>query len=114
MSQTSTSNENQIKKAKAQAKKDAGVEKTIIETLMATIAGRRWIWNQLAFAQIFVAGESLDPQVMAFEKGRRNTGLKLLDAVMRYAPAQFVKMLEESSSANLNEPTEEDNETIED
>lgn len=109
MSQSSATNERQIKLAQKQAKADALVDKLVIGQLMSTEKGRRWVYLQLEFAHIWDGNENLDPGVMAFEKGRRNTGLKLLASVMAHAAPQYVKMLEESSGARLSEEEEDTN-----
>ena len=113
MTQTSSTNERQIRNAQRRAKKDVEIEKTVISTLMRTVDGRRWLYNQLAFAQVFAGTEALGHAEMAFEKGRRNTGLKLLDSILRHAPTEFTRMLEESSGKSLT-PEEESDETEQD
>lgn len=100
---TSATNPKQIKARKESARRDVDVETYIIQQLMSEPLGRRWVWLQLEFAQIFIGDEELDPARMAFDKGRRNTGLKLLRAVSRHAPQLYVTMTEENSGVKLKE-----------
>lgn len=106
--QSSGSNERQIKRAQKQAKLDAQTDRVILQTLMQRPDGRRWVWLQLEFAQVFVGNGNLDPQVMAFEKGQRNSGLKLFQDVMAHCPNEFVKMMQENSAARLSSQEEEE------
>lgn len=89
--------------AKKRLADDRAADKEVITSLMRTVVGRRWIWNQLSFAQIFVGDEMLDPYVMAFKKGQRNTGLRLLQDVNRFAPDMYVRMVQENSGVKLEE-----------
>ena len=75
---------------------------------MRSVGGRRWIWLTLERARIFQGTDNLDPYVMAWEKGRRNEGLRLLSAVIAAAPTQYVQMMQENS-AYKPEPEEEEN-----
>lgn len=99
----SATNENTIRKAKERQKADAKVEAEVIRHLMSTVNGRRWLWLNLAFAQIFVATEELDPQRLAYNEARRNSGLRLLTAINSHAPDLYFRMVQENSSANLEE-----------
>lgn len=103
MPQTSASNEGQIRAANDRAKKDSDVEATIIRVLMANPEGRRWVWNQLAFCRVFIADEGTDPGRMAFDKGLRNYGLKLLKATTTHAPELYITMTKEQSGVKIEE-----------
>jgi len=103
---TSATNERAIRNARQQAKRDQETNKTIISTLMSTVQGRRWIWLELSFAQVFTASETLDPARLAYNEGRRNTGLRLLASVTQHAPAMYVRMTEENTKVNLTEDEE--------
>ncbi len=104
MPQSSATNERQIKAALDLAKNDALVEQTIIELIMRNPQGRRWMWNQLSFCRVFQGDSGVDFGTMAFEKGLRNYGLKLLNAVSGHTPALYVTMMQEQNpSAQLKE-----------
>lgn len=105
---TSAVNEKSIRKRNDQNREDIRIARIIVESLMSNKMGRRWVHLQLEFAQLHTETGNLDPQVMAFAAGRRNTGLKLLKEVQGYTPALYVKMLEENSGVNLTEPVEEE------
>lgn len=111
---TSATSEKAIRNARQQAKRDTETNKTIISTLMSTVQGRRWIWLELSFAQVFTASETLDPARLAYNEGRRNTGLRLLASVTQHAPAMYVRMTEENTKVNLteDEETEQDESNV--
>lgn len=102
---TSATNERAIRARDDRLKKDRAVNKTVIGALMSTIDGRRWIWLRLEEARIFVADEDLDPARMAFGKGTRNAGLRLLADVTTFCPREYVRMTEENTGVNLTEET---------
>lgn len=101
--QTSASNERQIREVQDRAKKDAEVTASIIRAFMTNSEGRRWIWLQLSFCRVFSTDSGVDFGTMAFEKGLRNYGLKLLADVTRYAPDQYITMTREQSGVELKE-----------
>lgn len=98
---SSTTSEKGLRAARARQKKDMEIDREVIVALMSTVAGRRWVWLQLEFAQLTNGNAELDPYYMAFEKGRRNTGLKLLASVTGHAPSMYVRMMEEATSIKL-------------
>lgn len=105
---TSSTSERQIRARVQQAKRDAILEETVIRSLMSHPDGRRWVWLQLEWAQMFVGDENVEPYTMAFQKGRRNTGLKLLKAVQAYTPNDYITMTTEATKVELSlnkEPT---------
>lgn len=91
-------------KRNKQAEADRQTDKTVITTLMSTVAGRRWIWLRLSEAQVFTEDGSLDPYWMAYTKGIRNSGLRLLASVTRNCPAMYVRMTEENTGVDLTTP----------
>lgn len=96
---TSGVNRKTIAEARRQRLKDQETEREIIQALMRTVSGRRWVWLRLEEAQVFAIGESLDHAVMAFEKGRRSLGNRLLESVTRYAGDQYFRMTQENSKS---------------
>ncbi len=102
-------NRKTIAEARRQRLKDQETEREIIQALMRTVNGRRWVWLRLEEAQVFAIGESLDHAVMAFEKGRRSLGTRLLESVTRFAGDQYFRMTQENSrSAQALEEVEDD------
>lgn len=104
---TSATSERGLRLARAQQKKDAETEKLIISTLMNSVDGRRWLWLQLESFGIYAEDSDVDPYHMAFAKGKRNAGLRLLKAVTSIAPKQFVQAMEENSGQKLTEEDED-------
>ncbi len=98
---TSASNERQIKARNDQMVRDRITDETVTKSLMSHPDGRRWVWLRLSEARLFVEDEDLDAGRMAYAKGRRNAGLRLLSDVTKYAPQEYVTMTEEASSVTL-------------
>jgi hypothetical protein len=104
----SAASEKTIRAQRAKLAKDRENDKTIIKTLMSHPDGRRWIWNKLNAALVFHEGESLEPTVMAYQKGVRNGGLQLLASCNRYAPDMYIQMLRENSPVELQPEADPD------
>lgn len=105
---SSATNERQIKQRDAQRKRDRLTDEIITKQLMSTSDGRRWIWMRLGEAALFIENEDLDPYKMAYAKGVRNTGLRLLNDVTRFTPGEYITMTQEATSVKLLEEPEED------
>lgn len=100
---TNAASTRQIKARTQRAKDDAEGERFTVQNLMRHPISRRWLWTLMGDAQVFQANMNLDPHYMAFEKGQRNFGLRLLHTILRYSPQEYVLMTNENSSANLKE-----------
>lgn len=107
---TSASNERQIKERKRRAAEDARVEADIVRVLMQHPDGRRWVWLRLSEAQLFIGDTDLDPYRMAFMKGMKQFALKLLQAVNRHCPQEYVTMTVENTSVSLEPSSPEEEE----
>lgn len=68
--------------------------------IMADARGRRFIWQQLATAGIYRSSFAADPLVMAHAEGKRDTGLRLLDRLLRVTPGDYLKAQEENTVAH--------------
>lgn len=69
-----------------------------IATIMADKAGRAWIYGLLEAAHCFrTSYVHRDAYATTFQEGERNLGLRVLNEVMRAAPAQYVTMLDEAT-----------------
>lgn len=108
----SATNERQIRAREQQKKRDRITDELITRQLMSTSDGRRWVWLRLGEAALFIENEDLDPYHMAYAKGTRNAGLRLLNDVSRFTPQEYITMTQEATSVKLiEEPAEElDNE----
>lgn len=109
---TSATSTRAIRAAQARAAADAANERSVIEAMMADVKGRRWVWNKLAAARLFTEDQNFDPYHMAYAKGLRNEGLKLLNAVIRFSPTLYVRMTEENTGVDLT--TQDEEETTDD
>lgn len=106
----SASNERGVRRKREQARRDRLTDELITAQLMSTPDGRRWVWLRLSEANIFDGNDNLDPQYMAWEKGNRNSGLRLLRDVTTFTPQAYITMTEEARRVKLTEapePTEE-------
>jgi len=104
---TNAASEKSIRAREKQRLKDDQTNATVISTLMRTVDGRRWIWLQLERMAVFRADEGLDPMRMAFDKGIRNEGLRLLASVTRHCPDEYIRMTQENTSVQLSAHFEE-------
>ena len=97
------------KAQEARALEGLRARKSSIDTLMLTVMGRRFIWDELSagnvFAQTYVAG-SFDGT--AFQEGQRSSALRLLADVVRYAPNAYILMTKENSPVKLDETEEQE------
>ena len=100
---TNAASSRQIARRAKQSAEDARDESMVLGTIMKFHHGRRWMWLMLSRAGIFTASESLEPQVLAWREGQRNEGLRLLSAILKHTPNEYVLMTNENSSANLQE-----------
>ncbi|EAB7141311.1 TPA_asm: hypothetical protein GNC16_004491 [Salmonella enterica subsp. enterica serovar Typhimurium] len=72
-------------------------EKDDIKFVMDSEQGRRVVWSLLEKGQVFGACFNVDPHITAFNEGKRNLALVLLQRVMTHCPDQYLKMAAEAS-----------------
>lgn len=65
--------------------------------VMSDARGRRFVWELLGAAGVFRSSFATDALVMAHNEGKRDTGLRLLDRLLRVAPAEYRMAQEEAS-----------------
>lgn len=91
----------QTKRADAETQRKQAIRDEIDELLwlMSDPRGRRFIWRLLKgfgiYQLSYVQG---DPTHSAFNEGRRNEGLKLLNQIMEHCPARFTEMSKEAKN----------------
>lgn len=66
--------------------------------LMADARGRRMVWQDLTEARVFNAVFDQHPQQMAFNEGRRQHGLRLLDRINTLCPHLYQVMVAENTT----------------
>lgn len=107
---TSTTSTKQIQKRIDRSETDNEIDKVVVETLMSSGDGRRWIYVRLFYSGIWLEDGKLDPQHMAWKAGLRNEGLRLQASIMRHCPALFIRMwqenLQQEVDVNRNETEE--------
>lgn len=108
MSNDSATNERAIKARNQQKRRDRITDEIITKQLMSSPDGRRWVWLRLAEAALYLENEDLDPYRMAYAKGTRNAGLRLLNDVSRFTPHEYIVMTQEATSVKLLEQPEEE------
>lgn len=64
--------------------------------LMNDARGRRIVWRQLSAAGVFNSSFNPEAMQMAFNEGRRNSGLELLAQVHSLCPDLYTTMMKES------------------
>jgi hypothetical protein len=95
-----------VEKAERQAKQDETTRKVVIQSLMSTKDGRRYLWLELADGGIFSQSFTTAPGafgIMCFSEGRRSSALRLFSDIQRWAPQQFVKAMIENASVEIKE-----------
>lgn len=85
----------QTRAAKKRAKRISEIELERLRVVLSTRDGRRWYWDHMARLGIFLKLIPKDPYLTAYEQGRRNTGLDLLEAVHELGPEVFMTMQKE-------------------
>lgn len=65
--------------------------------LMNDQRGRRFLWRQMAKANVFSPVFNPDAMVMAWNEGRRNEGLQLLTEINRLCPELYPVMAAENA-----------------
>jgi len=78
----------------------AEAEKADVQWLMGNAQGRRIVWRSLKRAGIYRCSFRTDALAMAFEEGRRNEGLKLLDQISTLCPEQYLTMIKEHADVH--------------
>lgn len=113
---TNAANASEIAAARAKAKRDRTTDRMITQFLMSSRDGRRWVWMQLEFAQIFQSLGTLDHAQMCFLEGRRNSGLKLFRDVTGFCPSEYILMTNENTGANIEPqaPEQDDDDRTDD
>lgn len=71
--------------------------------LMSSTKGRRFLWRLLARAGVFHSSFNTNAMTMAFNEGRRNQGLELLNRINTFAPDQYMTMVKENTNVKRND-----------
>ncbi|WP_338794099.1 hypothetical protein [Pseudomonas sp. AE27] len=71
--------------------------------LMADPRGRRLVWKQLEAARVFHPVYDPKPIPMAFNEGRRQHGLSLLERINTLCPHLYQVMVTENTTVNSEE-----------
>lgn len=100
---TSSTSEKAIRLRNKQISKDRETDKTVIQALMKTVDGRRWVWLRLSNGRMFVEDEGLDPYRMAYDKGLRNEALRLLKSVTSFTPDLYITMTRENTGVEIKD-----------
>lgn len=98
---------------RVQQKRDLATRETVIRALMGQKDGRRFVWLELeeasVFSQTFVPGQ---PEITAFQEGKRSIGLRLLGEVTRLTPADYMRMTQENAAVAIAIETGDSNENV--
>lgn len=63
--------------------------------VVSTKQGRRFMWRLLGSAGVFHSSFSTNNASMAFNEGKRNQGLELLNEIIEHCPDKYTLMLSE-------------------
>lgn len=95
-----------IARQRKQAAEDTEGARLTLVNIMQHPQGRRWFWLLLSEAQVFSDTENLDHGALAYRAGKRSLGLLLMSSLLRHVPDNYIRMTNENSSANLEEPSD--------
>ena len=70
-------------------------ENAVLQTLLSTPVGRRWVHELLESCHVFHVSFAQDALVTAFREGERSIGLRVLAQIMRAFPEAYVQMMKE-------------------
>jgi hypothetical protein len=101
MAQANSNSARSIRKAAERARLLEMAERNTITRLMADQQARMWMWQLLSLCQMFHEYGPQEAPAANFAIGKRTIGLALLSAIQRYAPAHYITMVQENSSADL-------------
>lgn len=85
----------QVKRRDIEAKRREKNSREVLATLLATPAGRNWMWELMAATHIFETSFAPDAMNMAFREGERNIGLRLVSQITSTIPDAMVQMMKE-------------------
>lgn len=71
-------------------------EELAVQNLMKNEGMRNYMWKQLQEAGVFENIFHSDPIQHAYNAGKRQNGLVLDEDLKQYAPAMYIKMIEEN------------------
>lgn len=90
----------QVQDKRTKAGRERKEQYAALRKLLATPAGRTWLWRLLEashiYATSFVQG---DAHATSFQEGERNLGLRILSDVLAADPQAFLTMSKENKSA---------------
>lgn len=69
-----------------------------LRKVLAIVEGRRFVWRLLSESGVFRTSFNQNALNMAFNEGFRNSGLLILDEILKNVPATFTQMQREHVS----------------
>ena len=84
--------------ANARRKKKRDKEISDLRKVLGMVEGRRLIWKLMSEAGVFRSSFDQSDMSMAFNEGRRDMGLMLMDDILKVAPQSFSQMQKEAVS----------------
>ena len=94
--------ERQVSKSKAKDKRAREIEIEELREILATVAGRRFVWRYLSKCQVFGQTATQSGSWTYFNEGARSIGLQLFSELNEANPEAFVKMMNESKGEQSN------------
>jgi hypothetical protein len=98
MSEWDTPEEQRAKRRAAkETRQRLAQDDAVLQSVMNSQLGRQYMYDLLAFCQIWNTVANVNPHFTYLAEGKRQVGLKLLDDIMRACPEAYIVMIQESS-----------------
>lgn len=88
---------NKVRKKSARTRAD---RLKFVEAAMSHEEGRAWFYDILLFCKLWDGEFRNDPYEAAFNTGKRNIGLRILDDIQTASPTNYTVMVGENKSKN--------------
>lgn len=88
------------RKANREARVRERQDREVMLSIMASTAGRRWVYNKLAGLKTFHTPFTGETNSTMFNAGMQNAGFAFLAEILGAAPAEYIMMLRENSNAS--------------
>lgn len=77
-------------------KKEFNHDELVVQNLLKDEHGRNYAWNKLQSLGVFENMFDNEPLVSAYNSGKRQAGLELMNDFKQYSMDNFLKMLKEN------------------
>lgn len=92
-----------IRAKEKQAAIAAASSQAVLNVVMSTVEGRRFLWDFLASCHLFSTTFTGDALTSAFAEGERNVGQRLLSDIMVVCPDQYIQAMREAHERHISD-----------